>query len=128
MKESNLKLVGIPRIIESNFKLNPIYDSSEHKNIELKLNIQSEIDGNDLNDYLFLCRIKVNITDKEENFNIYIVAEGIFKIEDELEKYKEILTNNGPAILVSFIRPYIVNLTTAAGMEPVVLPLLNFQK
>ncbi|WP_300356958.1 protein-export chaperone SecB [Fusobacterium sp.] len=128
MKESNLKLIGIPRIIESNFKLNPIYDSLESKKIELKLNIESEIKENDSNDHLFLCRIKVNITDKEEKFNIYVVAEGIFKIEDELEKYKEILTDNGPAILISFIRPYIVNLTTSAGMEPVVLPLLNLKK
>lgn len=128
MKENNLKLVGIPRIIESNFKLNPAYDSLESKNIELKLNIQSEIEENNIDDHLFLCRIKISITDKEENFNIYVVAEGIFKIEDELEKYKEILINNGPAILISFIRPYIVNLTSAAGMDPVVLPLLNFKE
>ena len=128
MKESNLKLIGMPRIIENNFKLNPIYDFKESKNIELKLNIQSEIEENNIDNHLFLCRIKINISDKEENFNIYAVTEGIFKIEDELEKYKEILSDNGPAILLSFVRPYIVNLTTAAGMEPIILPLLNLKK
>lgn len=128
MKESNLKLIGIPRIIENIFKLNPIYDFKESKNIELKLNIQSEIEENNIDNHLFLCRIKITISDKEENFNIYTVTEGIFKIEDELEKYKEILSDNGPAILLSFVRPYIVNLTTAAGMAPIILPLLNFKK
>lgn len=44
-----------------------------------------------------------------------------------LKNHKETLKNKGSDILVSFIRPYIVSLTTAAGMQPVILPILDFE-
>lgn len=37
MGKINLELIGMPKIIESNFKLNPIYDFSDLKNIEFEL-------------------------------------------------------------------------------------------
>lgn len=74
-----------------------------------------------------LYKLKVNVSDAEKNFNTYVVAEGVFKIKENLENYKEILKNKGSDILISFIRPYIVSLTTAAGMQPVILPILDFE-
>ena len=52
----------------------------------------------------------------QKNFSVCVVIEGVFKIKDNLENYKEVLKNKGSSILISFIRPYIVSLTTAAGM------------
>ena len=127
MGKNNLELIGMPRIIENNFKLNPIYDFSDLKNIEFELHIESETGEINLNNHLCLYKLKVNISDTEKNFNAYIVAEGIFKIKDNLENYKEILKNKGSDILISFIKPYVVSLTTAAGMQPVVLPTLDFE-
>ena len=127
MGKINLELIGMPRIIESNFKLNPIYDFSDLKNIEFELHIESETEEINLNTHMCLYKLKVNISDTEKNFNAYVVAEGVFKIKDNLENYKEILKNKGSDILISFIRPYVVSLTTAAGMQPVVLPTLDFE-
>ena len=127
MGKINLELIGMPRIIESNFKLNPIYDFSDLKNIEFELHIESETEEINLNTHMCLYKLKVNISDTEKNFNAYVVAEGVFKIKDNLEYYKEILKNKGSDILISFIRPYVVSLTTAAGMQPVVLPTLDFE-
>lgn len=128
MKESNLKLIGIPRIVESFFKLDKKYDLSEKNDTEIKLNMETEIDGNENDDSLFLCRIKLNVTNESKEFEIKLTVEGIFKIDEEKDEFKKVLLTNGPAILISFARPYIVNLTTSAGMEPIVLPLLNLKK
>ncbi len=127
MGKINLELIGMPRIIESNFKLNPIYDFSDLKDIEFELHIESETGEINLNTHICLYKLKVNVSNAEKNFNAYVVAEGVFKIKDNLENYKEILKNKGSSILISFIRPYIVSLTTAAGMQPVVLPILDFE-
>lgn len=127
MGKINLELIGMPRIIESNFKLNPIYDFSNLKNIEFELHIESETEEINLNTRMCLYKLKVNVSDAEKNFNTYVVAEGGFKIKENLENYKEILKNKGSDILISFIRPYIVSLTTATGMQPVILPILDFE-
>lgn len=127
MGKINLELMGMPRIIESNFKLNPIYDFSDLKDIEFELHIESETGEINLNTHICLYKLKVNVSNAEKNFNAYVVAEGVFKIKDNLENYKKILKNKGSSILISFIRPYIVSLTTAAGMQPVILPILDFE-
>lgn len=127
MGKINLELIGMPRIIESNFKLNPIYDFSDLKDIEFELHIESETEEINLNTHMCLYKLKVSILDTEKNFNAYVVAEGVFKIKDNLENYKEILKNKGSSILISFIRTYIVSLTTAAGMQPIILPILDFE-
>ncbi len=127
MGKINLELIGMPRIIESNFKLNSIYDFSDLKNIEFELHIESETEEINLNTHMCLYKLKVSILDTEKNFNAYVVAEGVFKIKDNLENYKEILKNKGSSILISFIRTYIVSLTTAAGMQPIILPILDFE-
>ena len=127
MEKNNLELIGMPRIIESNFKLNPIYDFLDLKDIEFELHIESETEEINLSNHVCLYKLKVNVSDAEKNFNAYVVAEGVFKIKDNLENYKEILKNKGSDILISFIRPYIVSLTTAAGMQPIILPILDFE-
>lgn len=127
MGKINLELIGMPRIIESNFKLNSIYDFSDLKNIEFELHIESETEEMNLSNHVCLYKLKVNVSDAKKNFNAYVVAEGVFKIKDNLENYKEILKNKGSDILISFIRTYIVSLTTAAGMQPIILPILDFE-
>lgn len=109
MGKNNLELIGMPRILESDFKLNPIYDFSDLKNIEFELHIESETGEINLNTHMCLYKLKVNVSNAEKNFNTYVVAEGVFKIKDNLENYKEILKNKGSNILISFIRPYIVS-------------------
>ena len=116
MGKNNLELIEMPRITESNFKFNSIYGFPNLKNIEFELHIENETGKINLNNHVCLYKLKVNVSDAEKNFNAYVVSEGVFKIKDNLENYKEVLKNKGSSILISFIRPYIVSLTTAAGM------------
>lgn len=37
-----------------------------------------------------------------------------------------LLKSNGPAILLSYIRPYISSITVGAGFPPLILPLIDF--
>lgn len=36
------------------------------------------------------------------------------------------LRANGPAILLSYIRPYITNITVRDGFPPLILPVMDF--
>lgn len=56
----------MPRVIESNFKLNPIYDFLNLKNTEFKLHIKSETEGINLNTHICLYKLKVNISNTEK--------------------------------------------------------------
>ena len=55
---------------------------------------------------------------------------GEFKWSENVdEKTLDILLNsNAPAILLSYIRPYISTITSGAGYPALILPLIDFTK
>lgn len=128
MKESFLKILGIPKIIESNFKLNKEYVYEKGKKLNLNIEMNTNITESQEKKNLFICKLELKILGNEEitPFTLEVVVEGLFEITEEEDKFKEVLKFNGPAILLSYVRPYISNITLVAGIDPVVLPLLNF--
>ena len=52
MEKNNLELIEMPRITESNFKLNSIYGFPDLKNIEFELYIENGTEEINLNNHM----------------------------------------------------------------------------
>jgi preprotein translocase subunit SecB len=65
---------------------------------------------------------------KEYPFFLSIAMEGKFSWEDDIgeDMINLLLNENAPSVLVSFMRSHVVSLTTGAGYDSFVLPLLDF--
>jgi preprotein translocase subunit SecB len=61
-------------------------------------------------------------------FDLKVVMEGFFNWEEDIDKDKleHFLLINGAAVLLSYARPIITQITTFAGFPPLILPLMNF--
>jgi len=79
-------------------------------------------------------RLELNIFNEEEKkeapFSIDIIMEADFKWDESVngEELEYLLNSNAPAVLLSYIRPYISNVTVGAGFPPLVLPLMDFRE
>ncbi len=77
----------------------------------------------------FVVVIKVNVTDilfdlKVESFFTFKLDEKITE-EFKLSDFPKI---NAPAIAFPYLRAYISNITLQSGVDPVILPSINFVK
>ena len=65
---------------------------------------------------------------KDVPFIISIEMQGDFSWSSDMEEniVKVLLKQNAPAVLLSYMRPYITTITTGSGYPPLVLPFMNF--
>ncbi|MEI6816026.1 MAG: protein-export chaperone SecB [Bacteroidota bacterium] len=82
------------------------------------------------NTNLFHCQfnITINSLDVSNPLDLIVEAIGVFEIIGELDiefsdKLKSI---NAPAITYPYIRAFIYNLTISVGMNPIVIPVMDF--
>lgn len=112
---SNVKLEGI-RVKEIHF-VNKI---TEDKIVDIETKISSEVDLNE-NDHKCICRSKVLLSDNEADsqFRILVDMDGLFTYSEGTppkEIHKETFKD-----LFPYIRALITNLTTSAGMPPLII-------
>ena len=135
MKESSLQLVGKPKINSVSYETNKKFKFS---NQELELKIDHHISvskgsGEHSQEAIVVLNIGFFTIEEFETvpFRISMEIEGHFKWTDELEKdsanLEKVLTQNAPAILYTYSRPFITLITFEADMPPLVIPLINFQ-
>lgn len=126
MKKSKLQFKN-PRLKKLSFEVNNNFKKDEK--IELDIDSKTNINrtGNKANVSLTL-----NIFKKEDlekvPFFIQIEMSGEFRWPEELEEelLNVLLNSNAPAILLSYIRPYISTVTSGAGYPALILPLIDF--
>ncbi len=127
MKESKFKF-KIPFLKKIVFECNSNYSCEE---IELNVRARTSIRKNEDEASVSL-DIEIFEQEKliENPYYINIIMEGGFTWSRDLEedKINELLKTNAPAILLSYIRPYLSDLTTGAGYPPLILPLLDFNE
>lgn len=106
--------------VNEDFNKENIEDVIVHGNKQIKRNGDEAIVSLELNIY-------------EENNNDYpfflsITMEGRFSWDDDIgeEMINLLLNENAPSVIVSFMRSHVVSLTTGAGYESFILPLLDF--
>mgnify|MGYP001054462075 CR=1 FL=1 len=50
------------------------------------------------------------------------------ELEDNPTQLEVLLKENAPAILYSYLRPIITNMSIEASLPPLVIPLMNFRE
>lgn len=72
----------------------------------------------------------INIVDKDKVFNLQVKASADYEIIGEVppEIYENFVRLNAPSIAYPYLRAFISNLVLQAGMNPIIIPPLNFNK
>ena len=127
MIESNFQLTE-QRIISFDYKTNKNFKFSGSLDLEYNINVNSTI----VEDGIGVVTLDITVF-KGKNFEevpfiINISIEGVFNwiIDIKEEELKILLDENAPAILLSYIRPFISQITLFSGNPPLILPLINF--
>ena len=128
MKKSGFQLIN-ERVLSLDYKIN---ENFEIKNIDLKLSGNTQINKFDDNKARVLFNFSVFKNEPIESvpFKIDIRIEGTFTWNEEIpiDKVDQLLNTNAPAILISYIRSLVTQLTVLSGFPALVIPLLNFTK
>ena len=132
MKESTFQIAGSPRIVESSFKLNREYASEE--NVDIKFDVATSVQVDPETGEVALVDLKIEIFKEDDfaevPFKITVIAEGLFKWNEETAKDEKVLESllnqNAPAILYGYIRQEIRLMTLNAGIPTLDIPVMNF--
>lgn len=114
-------------LTESNFRREAEIDFNNEVENVVDIDIQHVLEG----DYVIIS-LQVNLTGKFKKKSLFKFITkyiGVFEIGDEkilpVEKFIEA---NGPAIMYPFVREHIATTSLKAGLNPVLLPPVNFVK
>ncbi|MBD0403202.1 protein-export chaperone SecB [Flammeovirga sp. EKP202] len=125
MEKNTYRLLNII-LIESSFKRASNIDFS---NKELKNNIDIDINNN-VNKNLLIVTVSLNFNttiNSETIISSEIKMAGSFEFSEDnsipLESFGNI---NAPAIIFPFIREHLSGLSMKAGIQPILLPPVNF--
>lgn len=130
MKISQFQITG-QRLLKCDFIVNESYKPNE-AGIDLKISNTVDIKKNEVERQAKVTLI-LNIFDKVdfENcpFTINLEIEGYFIWQNEIDdKINQYLERNAPAVLLSYLRGIVSQLTSFAGFPPLILPLMDFSK
>jgi preprotein translocase subunit SecB len=77
----------------------------------------------------FIVKFDVNLT-SDNGVSISLEYMGLFETEVEItEEFQQgkFVTINAPAIIFPYLRSFVTTFTVNAGLNPVILPTINFQ-
>ena len=118
-----------PKLLKLNYKLNNNFKNDGYVNLDITS--RTSIKKGDDKAFVLL-ELKVFENNNKGNVPFYIEVgmEGEFfwdnGFKDKDIDIDKLLKSNGPAILLSYIRPYISSITVGAGFPPLILPLIDF--
>lgn len=81
--------------------------------------------------YLFVVIFMLKITDKDENYQLEVDYEAIFRTKEIINedfKNSNFPKINAPAIAFPYFRAFISTITQQAGYQTIVLPTFNFSQ
>ena len=125
MKESNFKFSN-PRIIESEFFINDSFEEECFDGFGMNTTINNKVNKDKTE---AIVSLEIIIGEKDENYPFYlrVVNQAHFSCDDP-EKFEKLIRTNAPALLLSYIRPYVSFITSQAGINPFHIPFMNFTK
>lgn len=131
MKKSKFQF-NDPTLLRLDYKVN-LDSIKEDFEVEIKNKIDVEILSNE--DYISSpCAVKVSIGinhEKKEDDIFYLDLDilAFFEWDETIidsKKAKSLLDINAPALLLSYARPIIANITQQSGLPPYNIPFMNF--
>lgn len=127
MHKSNFKFKN-PKLTQLEFKVNENYNS----NSMITLDIKDDISVKNISETAARVILRLQIFEEKDfddvPFIINIEMHGDFSWSNDMNEdiVKVLLKQNAPAVLLSYMRPYITTITTGSGYPPLILPLMNF--
>jgi len=117
------------KITQVEFSVNNSFDRS-HNEVQLEISMKEK--HNKISTNRAISELEISVFKKEFNsqipFYIRIIVEGEFKWEENIDNSELLLKINAPALLLSYARSMITQLTVFAGFEPLIIPLVDFTK
>lgn len=120
-EQAKFKFQGY-RFINSEIKIAP------YGEIDKKLNVVFSGIKNSVIDSIYTLDLGTIITNEDKSIDIKIEMRGFFEFDKDLiDEYKAVFfTGSAPAIMFPYLRAYISTLTGVSGIEPIILPTINF--
>lgn len=118
-----------PTLTGLEFGLNEAFDNRGSVEIQTKMEISVQTNREKKQNEATVS-LKIKLGEKSEKNPFYIVAEekANFRWEDGLDEsmVTALLQQNAPALLLSYLRPVIVQITAASPYEAYNIPFIDF--
>jgi len=125
MRESNFRFSD-PKIIESEFFVNDSFEEENFEGFEMATITHNRANKDKTE---AIVSLEVIVGGKTDSYPFYlrVVNQAHFSC-DNPETFDRLIDTNAPALLLSYIRPYVAMITTQAGISPLHIPFMNFTK
>ncbi len=120
-EQAKFKFKGY-RITKSEIKI------ADNAQINKNLNVVFSGIKDSICDLAYMLDLGVSVTNKEKSLTIDIEMRGFFEFDKELSQdcRNMFFTGSAPAIMFPYLRAYISAVTSLSGIEPIILPTINF--
>lgn len=120
-----------PSLLKLNFKINDEFDNANGKEIKLNLKVETRINREEAQPQalVVLC-VTIGETTGDNPFYVYAEEAANFKWQKNAyneEEIKRLLEQNAPALLLSYLRPIIANVTRFSPYSAYDIPFINFK-
>ena len=129
MKASQFQFSN-PILIDSIFKINEEYEGEDINYGDIPVSFNIEVMKHEKKAEAVV-ELKVEVGEESSKYPFYVLAtEGAhFRWNsDEIQNPNVFLEQNAPALLLSYLRPIISNLTASSIYDAYNLPFINFSK
>lgn len=101
---------------------------SPNDDLDRKLNLNFSSKKSEIQDSNYFLDLGVSVSNQEKSIEISVEMRGFFIFDREISESekKTFFTGSAPAIMFPYLRAYISNATAMAGIQPIVLPTINF--
>ena len=118
-----------PALTHLEFEVNEGFDNQKNEEVQIRINMSVQVSKSS-NSNEALVGLKFEIGEMSEDCPFYIkaVEEAYFKWENilEEEKVNQLLNQNAPSLLLSYLRPIVVQITSASPYDAYNIPFINF--
>lgn len=128
MRQSPFQFIN-PYLIDLSYETNPNFQY-ENGDIEMQNTFNIQVNRSESENRANVqLTLDSNLNNPEAPFKIHIVVASDFKWEDMKEDTLENMLNfNAPALLLSYMRPIVANITNSSNFPAYNLPFINFKK
>ena len=128
MRNSSFQFIA-PMLSQLEFSLNNDYDKEEQSYYKNEFQI-GFTRNEDEREAIVELRITIGSSEGSKNqpYTIRLVIGSVFRWNEEFPdgRIEQLLTVNAPALLVSYARPIIVNITNSSGRNAYNIPFVDF--
>ena len=117
-----------PVLTDLIFEVNEDFDKQNKKNVQIKLNIDISIEKRENKEATVKLSVKIGEKSDKDPYFIKAVEKSDFRWSDEVEDnmVESLLSQNAPSLLLSYLRPIIVQITASSPYGIYNIPFVNF--